>query len=88
MNEERQLNQQGDKNPFADMGFIQFWVVSTIFWMTFPASVVLCYLTMGPIRTKQFVKALINDFLQTILVILIVVCVLIYVMYHYVSGLF
>ena len=88
MNEERQLAQQDEKNPFADMGFIQFWVVSTIFWMTFPASVVLCYLAMGPIRTKQFVKALINDFFQTILVILLVVCVLIYVIYHYVSGLF
>ena len=88
MNEERQLNQKDDKNPFADMGFIQFWVVSTIFWMTFPASLVLCYFTMGPIKTKQFVKALINDFLQTILVILVVVCVLIYVIYHYVSGLF
>ena len=88
MNDERQLIQQDDKYAIADMGFIQFWVVSTIFWMTFPASVVLCYLTMGPIRTKQFVKALINDFLQTILVILVVVCVLIYVIYHYVSGLF
>ncbi len=88
MNAERQLNRPDEKNPFADMGFIQFWVVSTIFWMTFPASVVLCYLTMGPFRTKQFVKALINDFLQTILVILVVVCVLIYVIYLYVSGLF
>ncbi len=88
MNKERQLAQQDEKNPFADMGFIQFWVVSTIFWMIFPASVVLCYLTMGPIKTKQFVKALINDFLQTILVILVVVCLLIYVIYHYVSGLF
>ena len=88
MSDERQLAQQDEKNPFADMGFIKFWVVSTIFWMTFPASVVLCYLAMGPIRTKQFVKALINDFLQTILVILVVVCVLIYVIYYYVSGLF
>ena len=88
MNEERQLVLKDEKNPFADMGFIQFWVVSTIFWMTFPASVVLCYLTMGPLRTKQFVKALINDFLQTILIILVVVCVFIYVIYHYVSGLF
>ena len=88
MNDERQLVQRDGKNPFADIGFIQFWVVSTIFWMTFPASVVLCYLTMGPLRTKQFVKALINDFLQTILIILVVVCVFIYVIYHYVSGLF
>ena len=88
MSDERQLAQQDEKNPFADIGFIKFWVVSTIFWMTFPASVVLCYLAMGPIRTKQFVKALINDFLQTILVILVVVCIIIYVIYHYVSGLF
>ena len=87
MNEERQLAEQDEKNPFADMGFIKFWVVSTIFWMTFPASVVLCCLTMGPFRTKQFVKVLINDFLQTILVILVVVCVLIYLIYNYVSGL-
>ena len=87
MNEERQLAQHDEQNPFADMGFIQFWVVSTIFWMTFPASVVLCYLTMGSFRTKQFMKALINDFLQTILVTLVVVCVIIYVIYHYVSGL-
>ena len=88
MSDERQLAQQDEKNLFADMGFIKFWIVSTIFWMTFPASVVLCYLAMGPIRTKQFVKALINDFLQTVLVILVVVCVLVYVIYHYVSGLF
>ncbi len=27
-------SQQDEKNPFADMGFIRFWVVSTIFWMT------------------------------------------------------
>ena len=88
MNEKGRLTKTDNENPFLNIGFIKFWVVSTIFWMTFPASVVLCYLTMGPFRTKQFVKALINDFLQTILVILVVVCVLIYVIYYYVSGLF
>ena len=70
------------------MGFIQFWIVSAVFWMTFAASLILCYLTMGPFRTKQFVKALINDFLQTILIIIVVVCLLIYVFYNYVFGLF
>ena len=88
MKKEIKITAQDDRNPFTDMGFIQFWIVSAVFWMTFPASIILCYLTMGPIRTKQFVKALINDFLQTILVILVVVCVLIYVVYNYVSGLF
>ncbi len=88
MNDEGQLTQSNKGNPIKNMGFMKFWIVSTIFWMTFPASVVICYLTMGPLRSKQFIKALINDFLQTMLVILIVVCVLIYVIYRYVSGLF
>ncbi len=88
MNDEGQLTQSNKGNPIKNMGFMKFWIVSTIFWMTFPASVVICYLTMGPLRSKQFIKELINDFLQTMLVILIVVCVLIYVIYRYVSGLF
>ena len=88
MNQERQLTKQDDKNPFKDIGFVQFWVVSTIFWITFPASLALCYLTMGPFRTKQFVSELINDFFQTVVVILVVVCVFIYVIYHFVSGVF
>ena len=88
MNHERQLTQEDDKNPFKDMSFVQFWVASTIFWITFPASLALCYLAMGPIRTKQFVTALINDFFQTVLVILVVVCAFIYAIYHFVSGVF
>ena len=88
MNDEGQFAPKDNENPFKDMGFIKFWVVSTVFWMTFPVSIVVCYLTMGSFRTKQFIKALINDFLQTILVILVVVCILIYVIYQFVSGLF
>ena len=88
MNEEGQLTQTDNENPFDDMGFIKFWVVSTIFWMTFPASILVCYLTIGPFRTKQFIRVLINDFLQTILVILVVTCLLIYVIFQYVFGLF
>ena len=88
MNTENQIIKNDDENPFKDMGFIQFWIVSTLFWMTFPASVAICYLTIGLVRTKQLVKALVNDFLQTLLVILIVVCIVIYVIYHYVSAWF
>ena len=88
MNTENQITKTEDENPFKDMGFIKFWIVSTLFWMTFPASVVICYLAMGSVRTKQLVKALVNDFLQTLLVILVVVCIVIYVIYHYVSAWF
>jgi len=82
------MQSRDDENPFKEMGFIKFWVVSTLFWMFFPISLALCYVLIGSLRTKQLVKALVNDFLQTVLVILVVVCVVIYVIYHYVSALF
>ena len=82
------MQSRDDENSFKEMGFIKFWVISTLFWMFFPISLALCYLSIGSQRTKQLVKALVNDFLQTVLVILVVVCVVIYVIYHYVSALF
>ena len=77
-----------DEDPFKDMGFIKFWVVSTLFWMTFPISLVVSYISIGSIKTKQLVKALVHDFLQTLFIILVVISVIIYFIYDYVSGLF
>ena len=74
-----------DEDPFKDMGFIKFWIVSTLFWMTFPISLAVSYIS---IKTKQLVKALVHDFLQTIFIILVVISVVIYFIYDYVSGLF
>ena len=83
-----QIIKNDDENPFKDMGFIKFWIVSTVFWVSFPVSLVLCYLALGSVKTKQLVKALVHDFLQTLFIILLVVCVIIYTVYHYISGLF
>ena len=88
MNIENQITKTEDKNPFKDMGFIKFWIVSTVFWFSFPASLVLCYISIGSVKTKQLVKALAHDFLQTLFIILVVVCVITYGVYDYVSGLF
>ena len=88
MNSDSQITNEGDENPFKDMGFIKFWIVSTVFWFSFPVSLVLCYLALGLVRTKQLVKALVHDFLQTLFMILVVICVIVYGIYHYVSGLF
>ena len=77
-----------DEDPFKDMGFVKFWIVSTLFWMTFPISLAVSYISIGSLRTKQLVKALVHDFLQTLFIILVVVCVIVYGIYHYVSGLF
>ena len=88
MNIENQIRKTEDGNPFKDMGFIKFWIVSTVFWFFFPLSLVLCYLSLGSVKTKQLVKVLVHDFLQTLFIILVVVCVIVYGIYHYVSGLF
>ena len=75
------------QNSFKDMGFIKFWIISTIFWFSFPVSLAFSYVTLGSVRTKQLVKALVHDFLQTLFIIIIVLCVVIFGLYHYASGL-
>ena len=86
MNDENQKTKIED--PFKDMGFIKFWIVSTLFWFSFPLSLVLCYIALGSLKTKQLVKALVHDFIQTLFIILVVICVILYVIFHYVSALF
>ena len=81
-------DQQDDKNPLNNMGFFTFWVVSTVFYLTFPVSLFLCYLTMGSRRTKQLLKALVNDFLQTVLILIAVAALLIWLAYSYIAPLF
>ena len=88
MNDLKTEVNEKDKDPFKDMGFIKFWVVSTLFWMTFPISLAVSYISIGSVRTKQLVKALVHDFLQTLFIILVVISVIIYFIYDYVSGLF
>ena len=73
----------GKCNPFAKMGMIQLWAISTIVYLTFPVSLILSYIAFGPLFTKQLVAALIQDFLQTLLVALGVLIVLIWVTVHY-----
>ena len=88
MDNKIQIRNKDVENPFSEMGFIKFWMVSTVFWFSFPVSLVLCCLAMGQVRTKQLVKALVHDFLQTLFLIFIVVCVILYTVYYFVSNLF
>lgn len=88
MNVKDKVIQKEKENPFKYMGFIKFWVVSTVFWFSFPMSLVLCYLALGSVRTKQLVKALVHDFLQTLFIIIAVVSIIIYFIYNYISVLF
>ena len=88
MDNKTKIRKKGVENPFSEMGFIKFWIVSTVFWFSFPVSLVLCYLAMGQVKTKQLVKALVHDFLQTLFLIFVVVCVMLYAVYYFISNLF
>ena len=88
MDNKIQSRKKDVKNPFSEMGFIKFWIVSTVFWFSFPVSLVLCYLAMGQVKTKQLVKALVHDFLQTLFLLFVVVCVILYAIYYFISNLF
>ena len=88
MDNKIQTRKKDVKNSFNEMGFIKFWIVSTVFWFSFPVSLVLCYLAMGKVKTKLLIKALVHDFLQTIFLIFVVVCVILYAIYYSISNLF
>ena len=88
MDNKTQFCNKDVENPFSKMGFIKFWIVSTVFWFSFPVSLVLCYLAMGQVKTNQLVKALVHDFLQTLFLIFAFVCVILYAVYYLISNLF
>ena len=85
-----QLRQKhgSDDNAFAAMGFFSFWLVSTVFYLTFPLSLGLCLLVMGRHRTKQLISALVHDFLQTIFILTVVVVLIIWAAWHFLLPLF
>ena len=76
------------ENPFAAMGFFSFWLVSSVFYLTFPLSLGLCLLVMGRHRTKQLISALVHDFLQTIFILTVVVVLIIWAAWHFLLPLF
>ena len=70
------------------MGFIKFWIFSTLFFLTFPLSLILSLLFLGIKETKQFMVVLISDYLQTILFIFIILTITIIFIVDYLSNFF
>ena len=81
------LSEEND-NPFTEMGMITFWGISFLFWICFPASLILSYMIFGSFRTNQLIKALVHDFLQTNVIIFVVLTIIIQVFYHDILALF
>ena len=82
------LLEKNQENPFKKMNFVKFWFVSFLFFLTFPISILLCYVFIGQKLTKQLIVALINDFLQTLFIIIILLSIIIYIAIHYLSMYF
>ena len=70
------------------MGFVKFWIFSTLFFLTFPLSLIFCLIFLGIKQTKQFMVVLIKDYLQTILIVFIILIIIMISLFNYLSSLF
>ena len=70
------------------MGFVKFWIFSTLFFLTFPLSLILCLIFLGIKQTKQFIVVLIKDYLQTLLIIFSIIIVIIIFLFNYLINIF
>ena len=77
-----------ENDGFKKISFIKFWIMSTLFFVTFPLSLFFCLVYFGLNKTKQFIFALINDFLQTLLIIFIIILIVMYFLFDYLGAIF
>ena len=75
-------NEVHKEDPFSKMGFVKFWVLSLLFFSFFPLSLLILVIVIGPIKTKLFISALIKDFFQTIMILLISFSLIIWGMFQ------
>ena len=75
-------NEVHKEDPFSKMGFFKFWVLSLLFFSFFPLSLIILVIVIGPIKTKLFISALIKDFFQTIMILLISFSLIIWGMFQ------
>ena len=85
---ENEIKSIQEKNRFKEMGFIKFWFFSTLFFLTFPLSIIFCLVFLGLYETKQFVIVLIKDYMQTMFIIFILCLSIITFITYYVVSLF
>ena len=71
-------NDAHKEDPFSKMGFIKFSILSLLFFSFFPLSLIMLIIIIGPIKTKLFISALIKDFFQTIIILLVCVSLIIW----------
>ena len=85
---ENEIKSIQEKNRFKEMGFIKFWFFSTLFFLTFPLSIIFCLVFFGLYDTKQFVIFLVKDYIQSMFIILILCLSTITFIIYYIVSLF
>ena len=85
---ENKIKSIQEKNRFKEMGFIKFWFFSTLFFLTFPLSIIFCLVFFGLHETKQFVTFLVKDYMQTMFIIFILCLSIITFIIYYLVSLF
>ena len=66
------------------MNFLLFGVVSFVFFAAFPFSLALSFLVLGMEKTKLLLSALLEEFLQTFLIMLFALGTLFWAIYSYI----
>ena len=85
---ENEIKSIKEKNRFKEMGFIKFLLFSTLFFLTFPLSIIFCLVFFGLYETKQFVIVLVKDYMQSMFIIFILCLLTITFIIYYIVSLF
>ena len=72
-----------DSNPIVPMGLIKFWFNINLLYLKFPISLGICFVVLGLLRSWQLIRALVHDFTQIILPLLLVVVRLSWCVWHF-----
>ena len=73
-----------DNNPFKEMNFVLFAAVSFLFFATFPLSLLFSFVVFGVNTTKQLLLMLVEEFLQTLFIMICAMLGVMVVIYYYV----
>ena len=63
-------HEHSQDNKYLALGFWEFAIISTLFVCFFPLSLLFCWLYYGIEDTVLLVKALLHDFVRTILIVI------------------
>ena len=58
-------------NPFLKLSFLEFLAVSTLTLAFFPISLLFCFVAFGAQTTRFLVEALVRDWVQTLMIVLL-----------------